>query len=94
MSFPYSYFRCPCADSSNSEDAAGKLEEVVEQEDSFDPHAQRSKFSLYPLEHLMWCEDCHDIRCPRCVIEEIVCWYCPSCLFEVASSMVKAEGNR
>jgi dynactin-4 len=49
---------------------------------------------LYPIEYLMYCEDCHQIRCPRCVAEEIVTYYCPSCLFEVPSSNIKSEGNR
>lgn len=42
----------------------------------------------------MYCEDCHQIRCPRCVAEEIVTYYCPSCLFEVPSSNIRSEGNR
>ncbi len=42
----------------------------------------------------MYCEDCHQIRCPRCVAEEIVTYYCPNCLFEVPSSNLKSEGNR
>lgn len=71
-------------------------EEVEEEgeEKTFDPRSPRANYSLYPLEHLLYCEDCHEIRCPRCTIEEIVCWFCPSCLFEVPSSMVKSEGNR
>ncbi|KAF8418810.1 dynactin p62 family-domain-containing protein [Tirmania nivea] len=60
----------------------------------FDPRNPRSAFSLFPLEHLLYCEDCHQIRCPRCVQEEIVSYFCPSCLFEVPSSTVKTEGNR
>ncbi|RPB24145.1 hypothetical protein L211DRAFT_857418 [Terfezia boudieri ATCC MYA-4762] len=60
----------------------------------FDPRNPRSAFSLFPLENLLYCEDCHQIRCPRCVLEEIVSYYCPSCLFEVPSSTVKTEGNR
>ncbi|PYH41363.1 putative dynactin Arp1 p62 subunit RO2 [Aspergillus saccharolyticus JOP 1030-1] len=65
-----------------------------EDEQTFDPRAPRSNFSLYPPEHLLYCEDCHQIKCPRCITEEIVCWYCPNCLFETPSSMVKSEGNR
>lgn len=61
---------------------------------AFDPRAPRSNYSLYPLEYLLYCDVCHQIRCPRCVSEEIVNVYCPNCLFEVASSSLKTEGNR
>lgn len=65
-----------------------------EGEGTLDPKSARANYLLYPIEHLLYCEDCHQIRCPRCVVEEIVCWFCPSCLFEVPSSVVKGEGNR
>lgn len=65
-----------------------------EDEQTFDPRAARSNFSLYPPEQLFYCEDCHQIKCPRCITEEILCWYCPSCLFETPSSLVRNEGNR
>ena len=100
MSFPYSYFSCPCAASSGSEEVnpAGESSDQDDENDdaekTFDPRSPRSNFSLYPLDHLMWCEDCHDIRCPRCTIEEIVCWFCPNCFFEVTSNAAKSEGNR
>lgn len=71
-----------------------KLEDEDDEDGTFDPRAPRSNYSLYPPEHLLYCEDCHQIKCPRCVTEEIVCWYCPSCLFETPSSMVRSEGNR
>ena len=65
-----------------------------EDEKTFDPRSPRSNFSLYPPEQLLYCEDCHQIKCPRCITEEIVCSYCPNCLFETPSSMVRSEGNR
>ncbi|KAI9369097.1 dynactin p62 family-domain-containing protein [Aspergillus egyptiacus] len=65
-----------------------------EDETTFDPRSPRSNFSLYPPEQLLYCEDCHQIKCPRCITEEILCWYCPNCLFETPSSMVRSEGNR
>lgn len=40
---------------------------------------------LYPLSRLYFCEDCHQIRCPSCVQDEIMSYYCPNCLFEVKS---------
>lgn len=65
-----------------------------ESEQTFNPRSDRANFSLYPPEQLLYCEDCHQIKCPRCITEEIVCWYCPNCLFETPSSMVRSEGNR
>ena len=56
--------------------------------------AKLFRFLLYPLEYLLYCEECQQIRCPRCVAEEVVNVYCPNCLFEVASSSLKTEGNR
>lgn len=88
--FPYTFIACPCADESEFDDT-----ELDDSEDrTFDPRAPRSSYSLFPPEHLLYCEDCHQIKCPRCVTEEIVCWYCPSCLFETPSSMVRGDGNR
>ncbi|KAH8595622.1 dynactin Arp1 p62 subunit RO2 [Bisporella sp. PMI_857] len=96
---PYTYFQCPCTDTSTSSrifgtDSTGSEEENDEDDKTFDPRAPRAAYSLHPLEHLLYCEDCHQIRCPRCVLDEIVTWYCPNCLFEVPSSSVKSEGNR
>ncbi|KAI7867827.1 dynactin p62 family-domain-containing protein [Spinellus fusiger] len=49
---------------------------------------------VYPLSRLYFCEDCHQIRCPSCVQDEIVSYYCPNCLFEVPTASVKSEKNR
>ncbi|KAI1321002.1 dynactin Arp1 p62 subunit RO2 [Xylariaceae sp. FL0255] len=105
---PYTYIQCPCHDSTNTtttttarlstgdEGAAPQDSEDLGEDDehTFDPRAPRSNFSLYPLEYLLYCDVCHQIRCPRCVSEELVTIYCPSCLFEVGSSSLKTEGNR
>jgi dynactin-4 len=95
---PYTYIQCPCSDSSTigrpSDANSPTSNEPDEDDRTFDPRAPRSNFSLYPLEYLLYCEDCHQIRCPRCVTEEIVTYYCPNCLFEVPSSNLKSEGNR
>ncbi|KAL4786153.1 dynactin p62 family-domain-containing protein [Aspergillus varians] len=71
-----------------------RIDDEEEDEQTFDPRAPRSNFSLYPPEELLYCEDCHQIKCSRCITEEILCWYCPSCLFETPSSLVRHEGNR
>lgn len=69
-------------------------DEDDDEEPTFSPRSPRANYSLYPPEQLLYCEDCHQIKCPRCITEEIVCWYCPNCLFETPSSMVRSEGNR
>ena len=97
QTFPYTYYACDCYDSNTSTTAkrASQLLADADDEDvTFDPRSRRSNYALYPLEHLLYCEDCQQIRCPRCVIEETLNWYCPSCLFEVPSSVVKSDGNR
>lgn len=96
--FPYTYYSCDCYDSKVATIAAKRNSQPPPAEDederTFDPRSPRSNYSLYPLEHLLYCEDCQQIRCPRCVIEETLNWFCPSCLFEVPSSVVKSDGNR
>lgn len=69
-------------------------EEDEDEEQTFDPRSPRSNFSLYPPEQLLYCEECHQIKCPRCITEEIVSWYCPNCLFETPSSLVRSDSNR
>lgn len=99
--FPSIYIACPCSDNVGQRaptrlrnSATLDADYAEDEEDAFNPRAARSTFSLFPLENLLFCEDCNQVRCPRCVLEEIVCYFCPSCLFEVPSSTVKSEGNR
>ena len=97
MKFPYTYINCPCTSSSQADEnlvEPADKEDEDEEDNTFDPWSPRVNFALYPLEHLLYCEDCQQIRCPRCTVEEIVCWFCPSCLFETPTSMVKSEGGR
>lgn len=93
---PYTYIQCPCSDSSALDrgNDTHSNDSVDDEERTFDPRAPRSNYSLYPLEYLLYCEDCQQIRCPRCVNEEVVTYYCPHCLFEVPSSNLRSEGNR
>jgi Dynactin p62 family len=107
QAFPYTFYACPCVNTSaplpiltahqnrktSREPLPADLENSDE-EDTFDPRSPRSNFSLFPLETLLWCTECHQMRCARCMVEEVVCWYCPSCLFEVPSSTLRSEGNR
>lgn len=97
QAFPYTYYACDCFDSNNvtaTKQTSHVLAATDDEEETLDPRNPRSNFALYPLEHLLYCEDCLQIRCPRCVIEETLNWYCPNCLFEVPSSVVKSDGNR
>lgn len=94
---------CPCADS--PADAPPPTEEVEsttppgddaveETRRIFDPTTPRAKYSLHPLSYLYFCQECQAIRCPRCVMEEIVSAFCPMCYFEVPLTSIKADGNR
>ncbi|ETI28662.1 hypothetical protein G647_01113 [Cladophialophora carrionii CBS 160.54] len=100
LSFPYTFISCPCSDASRRALKSGRIsrevdfEEIQDGEDTFDPRNPRSAFSLFPPEHLLYCEECHEIKCPRCVTEEINATYCPDCLFESPRAMVRGEGNR
>jgi dynactin-4 len=51
-------------------------------------------FSAQPISRLYFCEECHRLKCNRCVQEDIISYYCPSCLFEVPTASVKGEKNR
>lgn len=96
LSIPFTYIQCPCSDQPtlDNDDQSPDQSAIDDDERTFDPRALRSNYSLYPLEYLLYCEDCQQIRCPRCVNEEIVTYYCPNCLFEVPSSNLRSEGNR
>ena len=101
---PYTYIQCPCTrdthhdgdreERQDDEDSVDSSEERAGEDDDFDPHNPRANYSLYPIDHLLYCEICAQIRCQRCLVDEIVTWFCPNCLFEVPSSTVKSEGNR
>ncbi|KAF0367595.1 dynactin p62 [Gigaspora margarita] len=92
----YVHYYCPCPDVSKSNNNTGEDEEedIVESIPDFDVNSPRIHFSTFPISKLYFCDDCHQIRCPRCVQEEIVCYYCPNCLFEVPTASVKSERNR
>lgn len=99
---PYTYIQCPCSDPANlsrhshghSDPNSPSVADSDDYERAFDPRAPRANYSLYPLDYLLYCEDCHQIRCPRCIAEEIVTYYCPNCLFEVPGSNIRSDGNR
>ncbi|KAJ1928968.1 hypothetical protein IWQ60_001560 [Tieghemiomyces parasiticus] len=58
------------------------------------PNSDALVYQTHALCSLYFCEDCLQIRCGQCVLEEITGYYCPNCLFEVPSASVKAEKNQ
>ncbi|SMR53906.1 unnamed protein product [Zymoseptoria tritici ST99CH_3D1] len=101
IAFPYTRYACLCSDTTSATPTSLANKRISQQTDAeldereaFDPHDLRSNYSLYPLDQLLFCEDCNHIRCSKCWSEEMLYWYCPSCLFDVPSSMVKGDGNR
>ncbi|GAA5928338.1 uncharacterized protein JCM15063_003854 [Sporobolomyces koalae] len=51
-------------------------------------------FQHHSLSSLLFCEECDAIRCDSCASNEVACYYCPNCLFEVPSASVRGEKNR
>ena len=47
-----------------------------------------------PLHRLYFCPYCFELRCMYCLQDEINFYYCPNCLFEVPSALVKSGKNR
>ena len=106
QSLPYTYYSCPCTDITESPHAPSPTLPAAdnvptqtrtdgnENDQTFNPYHPRANFALYPLEHLLFCNECHELRCPRCYYEEVMYYYCPSCLFETQSVSVKGESNR
>lgn len=82
------------ASAGRDDHVAAADDDAEAEDDSFNPHAPHASYALFPLEHLLFCDDCQRIRCPRCVVEEPMLWYCPSCLFEVPTSSVRSESVR
>lgn len=101
-SLPHTLYTCPCTKNSTAQELFDRpprrteeaSDEDEEEEQTFNPKSPRAKFALYPLEHLLFCNECHEIRCPRCYYEEALYFYCPTCLFEVQTNVVKCETNR
>ncbi|KAI5370392.1 Putative dynactin subunit 4 [Septoria linicola] len=75
-------------------DATNSSHNNHDDDETFNPHEPRAAYSLFPLDQLLYCDECNATRCPRCCGEEMMCWYCPNCMFEVPSSGVKGDGNR
>ncbi|KAB8343064.1 hypothetical protein FH972_022658 [Carpinus fangiana] len=92
---PYTYYSCPCSESPTTD--TGPLDATTaenEEDQTLNPYNPRSDYSLYPLDHLLFCIECHELRCPKCYYEEVIYYYCPSCLLETPTATVKGETNR
>ncbi|KAG0334963.1 hypothetical protein BG004_000195 [Podila humilis] len=61
------------------------FDEIHASGNNSDPHGSQSLARLY------FCDSCDEIRCVKCVQDEIVCYYCPNCLFDVPTASVKSE---
>ncbi|KXT04437.1 hypothetical protein AC578_3620 [Pseudocercospora eumusae] len=103
LTFPYTRYACQCNEYLNDPATAlfgkGKrssqnVEDEQEDNRLFNPHEPRANYSLYPIDELLFCDECNETRCQKCWGEEMMYYYCPSCMFEVASSGVKGDGNR
>ncbi|KAK4508547.1 hypothetical protein PRZ48_002286 [Zasmidium cellare] len=95
--FPYVRYACPCTETAAPPLLGKRSSQDVETEQdeglTFNPHDQRANFSLYPLDQLLFCDECNHTRCPKCWTDEMIYWYCPHCQFDVPSSSVKSDGN-
>lgn len=101
IQYPSISYACPCSDLTspppstvNRRTSFHPSAIQLDEDQTFNPHSPRANHALYPLDHLLYCDECDALRCPRCWTEEVLYWYCPMCLFEVPSSAVKGDGNR
>lgn len=92
------HYSCPCSDLADVTHPDGALSQgdahEEDEEQTLNPYNPRANFALYPLDHLLFCIECHELRCPRCYYEEVIYYYCPSCLLETPTATVKGETNR
>ncbi|KAJ1962243.1 hypothetical protein GGI12_002762 [Dipsacomyces acuminosporus] len=93
-------YYCPCAGSMSISDAAQESDEAkqvsMQEEDEKLPVAANSPalpLRASPIEDLYYCDDCNEIRCSRCVVEEPAGYHCPNCLFDVPTASVRSENN-
>ncbi|KAG5519346.1 hypothetical protein PMAC_001971 [Pneumocystis sp. 'macacae'] len=82
--FPYVHIYCPCSDSSiNLQKRNIPFSNSLEiPNNKINTENPRTSFSFHPLQNLYFCKECYVIRCPRCIQEETISYFCPNCLFE------------
>ncbi|CCG82596.1 putative Dynactin Arp1 p62 subunit RO2 [Taphrina deformans PYCC 5710] len=94
MNLTTALYHCPCykspadhVDHIASTEVQDERSSVADDTGEIDAHLsltdRRIPYSLFSIEELYYCDDCNTHRCPRCVTEEVVSVYCPTCLFEV-----------
>lgn len=94
VKYPVVHYACPCTDISDSHLFGAQQKSEQEEQSTFNPTSLRANYNLYFLDNLLFCNECNEIRCPRCYFDEVVTYYCPSCTLETPASVVKAESNR
>lgn len=72
-------YHCNCQEPSDATD----VEDYI-------PQTLYARTSLWDLEWLYFCEQCRTVRCPLCVREQVVTWYCTTCNYEV----IEADARR
>ena len=46
---------------------------------------------FFNLNDIYFCDKCAELKCNNCVEIEVVCTFCPVCLFEVPKASVRSE---
>ncbi|KAJ2358956.1 hypothetical protein IWW50_000350 [Coemansia erecta] len=98
------FYYCPCTGCMRTTDAPAEvnkqqphLVESLKEESKapLDANTQQQLAILrtWPIEKLYYCDDCSEVRCPRCVVEEPAGYHCPNCLFDVPTASVRSEKN-
>ncbi|KAJ2083495.1 hypothetical protein H4R24_000768 [Coemansia sp. RSA 988] len=93
-------YYCPCTGCMSTTEASKALSETdAEQKPLLSTrgsavHSGLAAMRLWPIERLYYCDDCSEVRCPRCVVEEPAGYHCPNCLFDVPTASVRSEKNR
>ncbi len=91
---------CPCNESLNlkfgDKEQIGGSSGRLHPEDSGAPPLTllTDKSTRHRLEWLYYCESCRAVRCHKCVEEEVVSIYCPTCLNESTESEAKRDHNK
>lgn len=99
-SWPDIRIHCPCSEKAilsgnESTSSTATLAEVTASEDDLAlPRTVMNDSALYSLNNIYFCEECSSIRCPKCVFEEVVQVYCPSCLHVYMSEFDDEPGQR
>ncbi|KAJ2716392.1 hypothetical protein H4R19_000672 [Coemansia spiralis] len=94
-------YRCPCTACFDTEAAAAPEQQPAGSDDASAadvPAGDAGPQALgalhtWPIEALYYCDDCSEVRCPQCVVEEPAGYHCPNCLFDVPTASVRSEHN-